>query len=270
MHFGSTLRLLRLDVGLTLRELADRVGVSNAYLSRVENGHDAPPTPDRLAAIARAFRLPPATLIALAHRVGPYTSNYLARIPAARELLLEMERRRLGQEEIAQIREFIQRQFPSTVGEGVGRHWVDGMCAPERVVLRLSCGDIDDVIDVAATRLSAPLGMSAAKLGDAMRGRENACPTGLGGGFAVPHAIVGGQPLAVVVTLRTPIAGSTPDGEPLGLLVVHVHPGGADHTRLLTRMARLADPKTVGAVCAQPDARRVLAVLRRAAEDQAL
>ena len=56
MHFGAALRLLRVDAGVTLRALAERVGVSSAYLSRVENGHDAVPTPDRLADIAAALR----------------------------------------------------------------------------------------------------------------------------------------------------------------------------------------------------------------------
>lgn len=45
MHLGATLRLLRTDAGLSLRDLARRIGVSSAYLSRVENGVDAPPRP---------------------------------------------------------------------------------------------------------------------------------------------------------------------------------------------------------------------------------
>ena len=45
LNLGATLRLLRVEAGLSLRELAARVGVSTAYLSRVENGHDAAPTP---------------------------------------------------------------------------------------------------------------------------------------------------------------------------------------------------------------------------------
>ena len=33
MHFGATLRLLRMESGISLRALAQRVGVSGAYLS---------------------------------------------------------------------------------------------------------------------------------------------------------------------------------------------------------------------------------------------
>lgn len=47
-QFGAALRLLRVEAGLSLRALAQRIGVSSAYLSRVEHGHDAIPTPDRL------------------------------------------------------------------------------------------------------------------------------------------------------------------------------------------------------------------------------
>ena len=58
MHFGAALRLLRVDAGISLRGLAEEVGVSSAYLSRVENGHDAPPTADRLVALAEAIGIP--------------------------------------------------------------------------------------------------------------------------------------------------------------------------------------------------------------------
>jgi transcriptional regulator with XRE-family HTH domain len=43
MDFGATLRLLRLGSGLSLRDLARRLGVSSTYLSRVENGLDPVP-----------------------------------------------------------------------------------------------------------------------------------------------------------------------------------------------------------------------------------
>jgi PTS system nitrogen regulatory IIA component len=59
MHFGFTLRLMRTTAGFSLRELAARVGVSSAYLSRVEHGHDPIPTLDRLASIARCLRVSP-------------------------------------------------------------------------------------------------------------------------------------------------------------------------------------------------------------------
>lgn len=41
-HPGQALRVLREEAGLTAREVADRAGVSPAYLSRVENGNVFP------------------------------------------------------------------------------------------------------------------------------------------------------------------------------------------------------------------------------------
>ncbi len=40
--FGKALRILRLDRGELLKDMADRLGVSAAYLSSVENGKKSP------------------------------------------------------------------------------------------------------------------------------------------------------------------------------------------------------------------------------------
>src|SRR3712207_1940181 len=89
MHLGATLRLLRVDAGLSLRDLARRIGVSSAYLSRVENGLDAVPTPERLAAIARELDVPSTLLMDVAHRVSPFVASYLEQVPGAGRLFLE-------------------------------------------------------------------------------------------------------------------------------------------------------------------------------------
>lgn len=251
MHFGATLRLLRVDAGFTLRDLAERVGVSNAYLSRVEHGHDAPPTPDRLVALARAFGLPPTALIALADRVAPVAADYFEAVPAARELMLEVVRRKLTATDIARVRAFLDREFPDR-DAARGDDDVASMLDPSRVVIGLSCTDLEDVVDVAATRLVAETSAtSAADLASEILRREAACATALGGGVSVPHALVRGvRPSAVVVTLRRPMRAETPDGAPLQLVVVHVHPGGRGHTSALARIARIAERRVVNAVAA--------------------
>ncbi len=262
MHFGATLRLLRVHTGFTLRELADRIGVSNAYLSRVENGHDAPPTPDRLAPIARAFGLAPTTLIELADRIGPFTSDYLERVPIARELVLDLQRRELGPLEIARVRAFIQREFPAPVATGRATHAFVDMVDTSRFVLGLSCRDLDDVIDVAATKLARGARRNAALLADAIRAREELCSAALGGGLSVPHAVLEEvKPAAVVVTLTKEIDAEAPDGLPLRLFVVHVHRGGTAHARVLAEMARLGEPLVVAELCALRDPAEVLAEL---------
>jgi len=84
-HFGATLRMLRIDAGLGLGELAARIGVSSAYLSRVEHGHDPVPTHDRVIAIAQALELPPIVLLEIAQGAGADE----ARIPRLKQLFVE-------------------------------------------------------------------------------------------------------------------------------------------------------------------------------------
>ena len=111
--FGVTLRVLRHAAGFSLRGMAERIGVSSAYLSRVENGHDPAPTSERLIAIAEVLGLPHALLIELARQTGPAIDGYLMRVPAASALLLGIARRGLGEAEIAQVEAFIDQEFPA-------------------------------------------------------------------------------------------------------------------------------------------------------------
>ncbi|MFP2911823.1 helix-turn-helix domain-containing protein, partial [Pyxidicoccus sp. 3LFB2] len=140
MHLGATLRLLRVDAGVSLRDMARRIGVSSAYLSRVENGVDAPPTAERLAAIAHELDVPPALLMDVAQRVSPYVAGYLEEVPGAGTLFLEIARRRLSGEQLARVRAFLDAEFP--VRGARGDEPVPPLApllAPERVVVQLSC-----------------------------------------------------------------------------------------------------------------------------------
>src|SRR5688572_273470 len=113
MHFGATLRLLRLESGLGLRDLARRLNVSGAYLSRVENGLDSIPTSARVEAIAGALQIPAPLLLELAHRVSPLVVDYVDAVPQAGSLLLEIADRRLSAAELSELRDFLNERFPS-------------------------------------------------------------------------------------------------------------------------------------------------------------
>lgn len=244
MHLGATLRLLRVDAGLSLRDLARRIGVSSAYLSRVENGVDAPPTQERLAAIARELDVPPALLMDVANRVSPYVASYLEEVPAAGTLLLDLARRRLSAAELTRVRAFLDAEFP--VREPRGDAPVPALApllAPERMVLQLSCEDWEDALDVVAGRLAAARpGVDAERLAEELRRREEESPCAVGNGVAMPHVFTGGaSPAAALVTLATPLKADTPDGQPLRLVVALVD-GGHGRERLvrLAHVARLA------------------------------
>jgi PTS system nitrogen regulatory IIA component len=244
VQFGATLRLIRTDAGVSLRSLAAQIGVSSAYLSRVENGHDAVPTPDRLVEIARALGLGPTTLLELANKVEPFVASYLERVPAAGALFTEIARRGLTPAELARVRWFVDSEFPAAAPHG--EHGAPGLSAllePERVILRLSCTDIEDVIDIAAGRLApAGSGITAEGMARMIAEREAESSTAIGGGVAVPHAIVRDlAPRAALVTLARPLDVATPDGTPLNVFfVMALHREGRKHLAVLARAARLA------------------------------
>lgn len=244
VRLGATLRLLRVGSQLSLRELARRIGVSTAYLSRVENGHDAAPTPERLAAIAKELDVPAALLVDMAHRVSPYLAHYLEQEPAAGVLFMEVARRQMGVESLLRMRQWLEAEFPAppTVKD-LEPAPLSPLLSPERVVLQLRCTSLADALDVVAGRLlktgEAP---GSRQLAAALIRREAESPTAVGGGVAVPHAtLTQGPPRAVLVTLAQPLSATTPDGQPLRLLVVLATADrGRPYVTRLAHVARLA------------------------------
>lgn len=243
MHLGATIRLLRLDAGLSLRDLAQRIGVSSAYLSRVEHGHDAVPTPDRLEAIAREFGVPAHLLVGAAHKVGPAIEGYAEDVPSAGMLFLDIARRKLGPADIARIRAFVEREFPiaNRPDEPLS---LARMLAPERVILQLTCPDLEDALEIAASRFTSIRGApSVSRIMEAILAREHLASTALGAGVMLPHAIMPSiRPSAALVTLAKPIVvPNAPDDVPIRLLLVLLmsdpRPG---HLTSLAHVARLS------------------------------
>jgi PTS system nitrogen regulatory IIA component len=248
MQFGAALRLLRIDAGFSLRALAQKIGVSSAYLSRVENGLDAVPTPERLLALARELQVSPGLLVELAHQVGPFLTEYLERQPSAASLFIEIARRNYGATELARIRAFLDSELPVRGSKRDSFGLVHAL-ENDRIVLDLSCSAYDDLLDVVATRM-VPVGKieHPRDLAERLRAREAEGGTFLGNGVAVPHAIVpGAKPTAVLVTLARPLRADTPDGEPLGVVVALVcGAGGHDHLERLAHVARIASHDYAG------------------------
>jgi nitrogen PTS system EIIA component len=240
MHFGAALRILRTDAGVSLSELARRLGVSPAYVSRVEHGHDAVPTPDRVVAIARALELPPLVLLEIAQGAGAALASYLERVPEASSLFLEMARRDFGDAEISRIRAFIDRELPGRQASDRPPRLGDVLDA-SRVLVRVVADDLEDVVGLAATRLATDRA-TAKTLAAKIVERETESPSLLGKGVAAPHAIVPGvSAAAALVTLGRPLRMRTPDGVPIRLVVVLVSPaGGRRQVQLLAHLARLA------------------------------
>jgi PTS system nitrogen regulatory IIA component len=250
MHFGNTLRLLRVEAGVSLRELAARIGVSGAYLSRVENGHDAAPTPDRLIAIADALGLPAAVLVELARQTGPAVDGYVRRTPEAGALFLDIARRSLSGTDIARIKAFIDHEFPLA---NASRTRLADRLSVGGIVVRVNCADFEDLLSVAASRLEPHVARELlAEVAETNR------LTMLGEGCAA--LVVDAGEGALMLTLAQPLVLA--DGQPLHVLFVLL---GASKPRLeaIARIARLASYGPAAELCAATTPERAREILER-------
>src|SRR5437867_2497795 len=63
---GEVLRRRREELGVTLREVEDKIAISNAYLSQLENGKISRPSPSVLRKLADFYKVSYARLMELA------------------------------------------------------------------------------------------------------------------------------------------------------------------------------------------------------------
>jgi len=76
-NFGDTVRSLRTAQDLGLRETATKVGISPAYLSRIERGKESPPRPEVIKELARVLAADPDVLYRLSSSTDPDVVDYL-------------------------------------------------------------------------------------------------------------------------------------------------------------------------------------------------
>jgi nitrogen PTS system EIIA component len=243
MHFGTVLRLLRRESGLSLRDLARRLSVSGAYLSRVENGLDATPTPARLEAMALELGIPAPLLMDVAHRVSPLVIDYVDRVPAAGTLFLEIAQRSLNARQIAELRNMLDERFPTRAKARRPITLIAPLLTKDKVLLRFTCSAMEDVLDVAAGRLApAATRDRVSEIATTLATREHEISSAIGAGVAVPCAFLAHTaPGAVLITLASPLPHPTPDGQPLRLVLVLAGPNhAADRSVRLAHVARLA------------------------------
>lgn len=88
--FGKALRDLRMSSGISLRSLADQLGVSPTYLSQVEQCNVPSPTADRIQHMAKLLNTNPDPLLALAGRIPEELSELIHRHPIALPRLIRL------------------------------------------------------------------------------------------------------------------------------------------------------------------------------------
>jgi PTS system nitrogen regulatory IIA component len=136
---------------------------------------------------------------------------------------------------------------------------------PEGIYLDVPLADSRHALEFIGTAIATHHALESAPVFRALCRREQAGSTGLGGGFAVPHARIAGidRPLTLLLRARRPIEFKAPDHDPVWLMLAILVPENGDkddHLKLLALVAELfsnprfralmdtgADPEAVAA-----------------------
>jgi transcriptional regulator with XRE-family HTH domain len=101
--FGETIRDLRVAQDLGLRETATKVGISAAYLSRIERGKERPPRPEVVKELAKVMAADPDVLFRLSSSTDPEVVGYLHDKPEVMNLLRYIKEASFNEDEIKSL-----------------------------------------------------------------------------------------------------------------------------------------------------------------------
>lgn len=102
-NFGETIRDLRVAQDLGLRETATKVGISPAYLSRIERGKECPPRPEVIKELAKVLAADPDVLFRLSSSTDPEVVDYLHGHPSVLRLLRYLIETNFTEDEINRL-----------------------------------------------------------------------------------------------------------------------------------------------------------------------
>jgi PTS system nitrogen regulatory IIA component len=139
--------------------------------------------------------------------------------------------------------------------------------AADRIEVGLRVADKMQLLQELAARAAAALGLDRRAIFEALLARENLGSTGLGKGFALPHARLDTlrEPFAMLVRLARPIDFAAIDERPVDLAILLLSPanGGNQHLATLAALSRpLRDAGFVQKLRSAPDATAVHRLLK--------
>ena len=114
--FGETIREMREAQELGLRMAAERLGISPAYLSRIERGKERPPKPELVKKIARLLGGDADLLFRLADSTDPDIAEYMNLIPNVPEFLRTAIALRLTSDDFEELIKEIKHRGSSSQG----------------------------------------------------------------------------------------------------------------------------------------------------------
>jgi PTS system nitrogen regulatory IIA component len=119
---------------------------------------------------------------------------------------------------------------------------ISDVIGPDQVVVGLRVGDKAQVLQELASRAGVAVDIDRRIILDALQARENLGSTGLGKGFALPHARLDAvaRPFALFARLARPIDFAAIDGKPVDLVILLLTPanGGNQHLATLAALSR--------------------------------
>ncbi len=105
--FGKFVRQRREAKRISLRQMAKGIGVSPAYLSQVERGQSAPPTEDKVTAIAKILDFDADELLAVAGKVSSDLTKIIRDQPSDMAFLIRGTQGMSDDERAKQFKQFV-------------------------------------------------------------------------------------------------------------------------------------------------------------------
>lgn len=102
-NFGETIRDLRVAQDMGLRETAIKVGISPAYLSRIERNKERPPRPEVIKELARNLAADPDVLFRLSSSTDPEVVDFLHDQPEVLNLLRFIKETNFTEDDIKKL-----------------------------------------------------------------------------------------------------------------------------------------------------------------------
>ena len=120
---------------------------------------------------------------------------------------------------------------------------IKDVIGPEQVEVGLRVSDKAQLLRELSRRAAATVSIDQSVIHDALLAREILGSTGLGRGFALPHARLDALPraFALFVRLARPIEFDAIDGQPVDLIILLLTPANAGSQHLAT-LAALSRP----------------------------
>lgn len=256
--FGPTIRLLRQAKGISLREMARKLGVSPAFLSQIEAGRQHKIPKARIVQVAEMLGVSEAYLLGTAKQIHPDVVDFLRETPEAAEFMITAMKSGLAPEDFAGLREALKekagKQFvrratlPATArkkraGKGVVEDlsaFLDSALCVTGLIVQSRDRLFQRIAKLVAKRNKS---LDAEVVLERLERRERQAPTVVGGGVAIPHAFVPAldQPIVGAMSLKRAVPFSSEiDGKVKTVFfLVGNEAKPQHHISILARIARL-------------------------------